>query len=288
MKICFLGDMHGCLFHALFLLALSQRKRSEKYDLIIQVGDLGIWADPAKADAATKRFAQKNPEQFDSQYLIYPQEEHVKFFQVVRSLLHVPIRFIKGNHEDFERLPRASPFAIDEFGLFEYVLDGRVLELGGFRIGFMGGSHNAKNPDGCLNLSAIAKFVELNRGKVDILVTHDAPYKASRGFTGQIQGCQEISQMVEELRPQVHVFGHLHKILALNAIADVHSYCVPCVVDPVREERDLERQAIKSGCLFILDTDNQKTEFVSDRWLSEIDRKTAVVEWTRILSEAPS
>lgn len=280
--------MHGCIFHALFLLALSQRKRKEQYDLIIQVGDLGIWADPAKADGATQRFAQKNPEQFDSQYLIHPQEEHVQFFQVVQSLLRVPIRFIKGNHEDFEGLPRESPFAIDEFGLFEYVLDGRVLEWGGSRIGFMGGSHNAKKPEGRLNPSAIAKFVELNRGQIDILVTHDAPYNASCGFTGQIQGCQAITQMVEALRPRVHVFGHLHKILALNAIADVDSYCVPCVVDPVREKRDLERQAIKSGCLFILDTDNQKTEFVSDRWLSEIDRKTTVVEWTRILSEEQS
>lgn len=276
--------MHGCVFHALFLLALSQRKRKEKYDLIIQVGDLGIWSNPSKADAATQRFARKNPEQFDSQYLIHPQAKHVQFFQVVRQLLPVPIRFIRGNHEDFEGLPQKNPFAIDEFGLFEYVLDGRVLEFGGSRLGFMGGSHNAKKPEGRLNPSAIAKFVELHQNKVDILVTHDAPYNASRGFTGQIQGCEEISQLVAALRPQIHIFGHLHKVLPLGSIGGVDSYGVPCVVDPVREERDLERQAIKRGCLFLLDTDTQKTEFVSDSWLSEIDRQTRVSEWTRILS----
>lgn len=41
MKIAFLGDLHGRVFHALALVTTWQEKHGEKLDMVIQVGDMG-------------------------------------------------------------------------------------------------------------------------------------------------------------------------------------------------------------------------------------------------------
>jgi hypothetical protein len=41
MKIAFLGDLHGRVFHALALVVAWQATMAEPLDLVIQVGDMG-------------------------------------------------------------------------------------------------------------------------------------------------------------------------------------------------------------------------------------------------------
>ena len=69
MKIGFVGDIHGRVFHMLAVLAAWQQIEREKLDLIVQVGDFGAFPVPDEAMRAS-RFVMEDPTELDfSQYL---------------------------------------------------------------------------------------------------------------------------------------------------------------------------------------------------------------------------
>ena len=48
--------------------------------------------------------------------------------------------------------------------------------------------------------------------RVDLLITHCPPYGwGDRRADGQHRGCRDLRRAVEEKRPRVHVFGHIHE-----------------------------------------------------------------------------
>jgi Icc-related predicted phosphoesterase len=48
-------------------------------------------------------------------------------------------------------------------------------------------------------------------GKVDVLITHTPPHGIlDRNRAGKSCGCPELRRRVEQLRPQLHCFGHIH------------------------------------------------------------------------------
>lgn len=47
--------------------------------------------------------------------------------------------------------------------------------------------------------------------KIDILVTHGPPFGIlDTGSDGVHAGCKILQQKVEEIKPKVHIFGHIH------------------------------------------------------------------------------
>jgi hypothetical protein len=96
----FLGDVHGHVFHALGVLARWQKETGTPFDLIVQVGDLGVWPDPIHADEATLRFGRSDPGKFDFCRLLHLDGQAANSLREPRQRFRTPILFIRGNHED--------------------------------------------------------------------------------------------------------------------------------------------------------------------------------------------
>ena len=157
MIVGFLGDVHGQVLNALGVLDRWQREKGVQFDLIIQVGDLGAWPDPARADQATQRFAQTDPGEFDFSRLFHLSDQEKKALAHLRQRFKTPVLFIRGNHEDavwLDRLAteRTPPILVDPVGLYQYIPDGTVLQVRDCTIGFAGGgdisdsAYSAKQP----------------------------------------------------------------------------------------------------------------------------------------------
>lgn len=279
MKICLIGDVHGRVFHALLLVNLCQQERQEEYDLIIQVGDLGVWPDPNNVDAATKRFAKNDRTELDFQFLVDPKEDHRRFLELIREKISVPILFIRGNHEDSEWLQKRKGTLIDQFGIFEYVADGDVREYKGAKVAFLGGIEGAKVSQDRLDDDAVQRLLSLGSGAVDVLITHDAPYGVSTGFRGQTQGSRIITRVATTLRPRFHAYGHLHHIIGPSWSEDRASLGLSLVLENIREESDRLKQPVKPGCLAILDLQEGRVEPVVGDWLADVRRDLELDEW---------
>lgn len=49
-------------------------------------------------------------------------------------------------------------------------------------------------------------------GNTRVLITHGPPYgHGDRTFRGEHAGCEELAAAVSRLRPQLHIFGHIHE-----------------------------------------------------------------------------
>ena len=60
------------------------------------------------------------------------------------------------------------------------------------------------------NLSS--KWERIPTKGVDILMTHMPPYDILDQNTAKIKsGCQSLSNFVKQLRPKLHLFGHIHE-----------------------------------------------------------------------------
>ena len=76
MIVGFIGDVHVHVFHAIALAATWQEVTSRRFDLLIQVGDLGAFPDPERMDAATLRYLAADPPNAD--FRLYWPENCVK------------------------------------------------------------------------------------------------------------------------------------------------------------------------------------------------------------------
>lgn len=141
-KLAFIGDVHA-KFDQLRRL-FDQNEDLQEAEAVIQLGDLGLWP----------RYEWVTP----------PRR----------------IYFLDGNHEYFPELTDIKePQEIREN--LVYVPRGTVLELAGFRVGFLGG---AESPDKHLRVEGRSWFREESisysdmlrlEGSVDVLATHTPP-----------------------------------------------------------------------------------------------------------------
>ncbi|MCY7348663.1 MAG: hypothetical protein LH614_20935, partial [Pyrinomonadaceae bacterium] len=60
----------------------------------------------------------------------------------------------------------------------------------------------------------LARKWKLIPDKVDILITHGPPFgildEVPRQYFIENTGCEELRKRVEEVRPKLHIFGHIH------------------------------------------------------------------------------
>lgn len=277
MKIAFIGDVHGCVLHALGALAALQRHRGIRLDAAIQVGDLGAYPTPERMDAPSQRFAAENPAQADFFRLLDPPPElsatvHLALQQVP------PILFVSGNHEDFEWLAHlheaeaASIVPVDPLGVFRHVVCGHVAAVAGERIAFLGRIESPGYMD--LDSAGYASLLAADAGSVDILVTHDGPFGMCRDWRGLTEGSAKLARLIENLQPRLHISGHYHHENGPRHYGRTRSHALAELVYPKTNRRRPDRanpeQRVAPGSIGLLDTQTHAFEYIHDEWLTEV------------------
>lgn len=177
MLIGFVGDVHGRVFHMIVAVAMWQRMAETQLDLIIQVGDLGAYPDVSRMDAATRAYLATDPSEADFERLLHARGQQAERLVRLRQMFTYPIHFVRGNHEDVTWLRSLSidsvsgTARVDPF--VRYTPDGTVLRFQDVLIAFLGGED--ASGDTSIDPEAYQTLVEMGMGKIDVLVTHDAP-----------------------------------------------------------------------------------------------------------------
>jgi len=291
MRIAFIGDTHGRVFHALAALVTLQQQLDTHFDFIVQVGDFGF-PDPQQADESGKRYLAVDPAEADLSRLLAATGQRAETLRRFRELITRPIHFVRGNHEDVSWLnglpidPSTRVAPADPFDLFRYAPDGTVLDLQGFRVAFLGGVEELPG-DAAIDPHAYQALSERAAGSVDLLVTHEGPYASAKGgYSGAVLGSQRITQLVETLRPAYHVFGHAHQLLGPERLGRTTWLGIDALVASAIWQP--EARGLKSGCLALLDTEKRTLRPVTDEWLAAFPTPFDFDKWCGSLAEQPS
>ncbi|TAK22126.1 MAG: hypothetical protein EPO26_12645 [Chloroflexota bacterium] len=278
MLVGVLGDLHGRAFLGLLVALEWQRRNGRRFDLIVQVGDLGK-PEPDPNDPHVRL----DPAEADLGRLLGASGRRAENLRRASTLLPVPISFVRGNHDDPAWLESlASDGPADPFGIFEYVRDGTTRTVADLNVGFLGGVEEETGPAG-LDLAALDRIATLGPGTVDLLVTHQGPYGTSTGFRGEIHGSPTISRLVEQLEPRWLVAGHAHTLHGPRAFGRTMYLGVDCIVCSPRWFPDVT--TLQPGCLGVLDTASGSFLPVLDPWLSALDRRVDFDAYLESLSE---
>ena len=271
MLIGFVGDVHGRVFHAIAALATWQAQIGKRFDLLMQVGDLGAYPQRDRMDPSADPYLAVDPSEADFSRLRRAGGKRAESLRRIRQHFAAPIHFIRGNHEDvawLRQLPvngDSGTAPVDSFDLFRYVPDGAVLRFGGCRIAFLGGEETDGVDAGAIDHDAYQALLGRGAGEIDVLVTHDAPYGLSVGYFGQTQGSRMIARLVERTQPAFHVAGHYH-LNGPRAYGRTTFLCLSHLVASVRWHP--EARGLQAGCLAMLDTTAASLRPVTDPWLA--------------------
>ncbi|WP_281424207.1 metallophosphoesterase family protein [Nonomuraea rhizosphaerae] len=277
MKIAFLGDVHGCVLHALGAAVVLRRRREIRLDAVIQVGDLGAFPSSGRWDESSRRFGGDHPAQEDFFRLLDPSPA---LADGVRSALgQIPsVLFVSGNHEDHDWLASlhdkasAEVVPVDPLGAYRHVACGNVVEVAGQRVAFLGLIEVPGKMD--LDESAYARLMAAGPGDVDILVTHDGPYGMSHDRRGNVQGSPKLTALLEHLQPRLHVSGHYHHPNGPRHYGRTTSYALAQLVRPKSTRWEPEpvnpEQRVTAGSVGLLDTETGDFAYVRDDWLADV------------------
>lgn len=136
-------------------------------------------------------------------------KEIVDFNQWLGKQPHLHKVVIAGNHDlMFERHPGA---ARELLGNAIY-LENSGVELLGLKI--WGSPVQPEFNSWAFNVArgaAIRRYWRMIPPNTDILVTHGPPFGVlDRAYSSPHLGCEELLLSIEEIRPRLHVFGHIH------------------------------------------------------------------------------
>ncbi|MXQ52387.1 metallophosphoesterase family protein [Shimazuella alba] len=271
MKIGFVGDIHGRVFHTLALLTAWQIRNQCKLDLIIQVGDLGAYPYPNE-ELKNEKYVKKDLAQLDFSRYLQAKGKLAENIQYIRTNHLEQIYFIRGNHEDFTWLRKKSSLAqkgtvcVDSFDLFYYATDGSVIKKNNLSIAFLGGIQTSRTEE---SIDEIAYHTLLNTNKkIDVLITHDAPFGIGTGYYGDIQGSTMISTLIKQLQPNYLIAGHYHHMAGPLQFKNT-TYLGLSVLVNLRENDQL--RSIEPGSMAVLDTSQAELRFVLEPWITDIN-----------------
>jgi len=209
MEIAIFGDLHGKIFEGLSICRQWEVHTGKQLDLILQLGDMGIWPFTEKADKATRRHAKKDSGELGFQEFYTPSERVKDLF----SQLQANLIFIPGNHEDFEYLKECateSPiFPVEPSKRLFCLKSGGIYQFGNLKIAGLGGidKNNRKgkyHPAAYINEKDAEKL--LNE-KIDILITHESPTDAC--VPGK--GSEDITCILRKSQPAFAFFAHYNE-----------------------------------------------------------------------------
>ncbi|MBE1532120.1 metallophosphoesterase family protein [Actinomadura algeriensis] len=276
MKVAFVGDVHGCVLHALGAAVMLGRHRGIRLDAVVQVGDLGAFPGPERWDDASHRFGADNPAQSDFFRLLDPSPRVAEGVRL--ALAEVPsFLFVSGNHEDHawladvHREHAGAVAPVDPLGAFSHVECGDVMEVAGQRTAFLGKIDSPGPLD--YDEDAYARLLDTEPGSVEVLVTHDGPYGMS-SWRGTTQGSERMTRLIEHLQPRLHVSGHYHHENGPRRYGATTSYALGLLVPVKVNRRDSTpinpRQEVAPGSIALLDTETYGFEYVADPWLADV------------------
>ncbi len=153
-----------------------------------------------------------------------------------------PLYWINGNNESFDAIAEgALP------GNLRHLPNGTVIELGGVKVGGVGGTFAPTWYDtdpaslphprkGTMKATMLAdkrrhfvrsEVAALERvGRIDILLTHEAPrpFRVGRMDAGKTP----INELIASVKPRLHFFGHHHRF-AEQEVQGTRSICLDLV-----------------------------------------------------------
>ena len=263
MEIAFIGDVHGRVCHALSVLLAWQSERRKPFDLVVQVGDLGVLPNSKTGDVPYDRFVKWDPAVYDLAKLILLDEVDATLPSRVREHLTRPILVVAGDHDEFASLQNSEvsglcrPQPVDPHGIFEYVPDGFVHQARDTSVGFC----EAGNP------RALESRLE---NAMDVLASHEGGFGVGAESDGLAPGPDAMLSFLERRKPAFHVFGHFHHPVAPRRVHE--TMCVQ-VASVVTDARSSPNQVVREGCVGVLNTTDWKFEFVSGDWLGSYPRE---------------
>lgn len=213
MRVCVAGDTHGDLDRLYDIVDALERSSGRAVDLVLQVGDFGVWPDPQRLDEATRRHGDRG--------------EFRRLLAVGR--VPRPTWFIAGNHEDFVYLAGADARALPDGLHFLRWGDVVDLDIAGerLRIGGVGGCYGPRDYErqGLTGAArrhyARADLDRLAAGAaagLDVLLLHEPPagvvteLHAPPGLTPRTWTLRSVglAELVARVRPRICLSGHIH------------------------------------------------------------------------------
>lgn len=138
-------------------------------------------------------------------------DELAEFCEWFARLPHATKIVVAGNHERCFESHHAQ--AVDMLGPDVHYLQDSGIQLGGLR--WWGSPWQPEYRDWAFNLprgAALRERWSLIPDDTDVLITHTPPLGlGDRGPVGGRDGCEELARRVAELRPLLHLFGHIHQ-----------------------------------------------------------------------------
>jgi hypothetical protein len=212
------------------LAILWQQQSGIELDGLLQVGDMGAFPDLSKLDKATKKHAEKDTDELGFQQFCVVTPESKFYLQHQQA---PPTYFIRGNHEDFDYLGKfTKPSSIDPFQKIWFIPDDRIITVaedsrsidiaafGGIAPGeeqrlrgksartqYRKAQKIGKSDPRYFSEHSIDR-ISTNLQDADILMTHAGPI-CPQLPTGSIF----IAELLEYIKPRVHLFGHHHRVI---------------------------------------------------------------------------
>ncbi len=279
MIVGLLGDIHGRIDLALTGVLAWQTHMDRRFDLLLQVGDMGAFPSEARMDAATVSYLALDPTEADFVRMMSASGSKAEAFRRVRTLLSSPIHFIRGNHEDHAWLSTLSvdrstgTASVDPFGILQYVPDGTVLELKGVTVAFLGGAQADDQDSARINGAAVARLDKRTARSVDLLVTHDCPSGIEKGHMGHVQGSTVIADLQSRVHPKFHVGGHYH-ISMRKEYSGTDFLCLNNIVASARWHP--QHKGTRPGWLAVWDTRSGTLEPIADSVVTGIDQAAQI------------
>jgi Icc-related predicted phosphoesterase len=146
---------------------------------------------------------------------IHGTDQEIEEFLIwFSSLPHKYKIFVAGNHDWlFENNNRLARLMTANYNI-KYLQDS-VFMLNGIKI--YGSPWQPRFFEWAFNLNRGAELAEkwkLIPADTDILITHGPPHgildEVPREYGTENTGCEELRKRIREIRPKLHIFGHIH------------------------------------------------------------------------------
>lgn len=154
----------------------------------------------------------------------YYKEEIRSFCKWCQGQDYDEIVFIAGNHDRFfEDEPEETERILEEFPLVDYLRDSFILIVSGTEdtdasLKIYGSPWQPEFYNWAFNLPRNGEELKEKWSKipddVDILITHGPPQgildTSGPPYNEPLLGCELLMERVKEVKPKIHVFGHIH------------------------------------------------------------------------------